>query len=89
MHDCLHELLGQTSCVILIIVIFHLILIKKRLLPRCINRFKSDLINNMDHMRISGNEPSSVILSQTKCIQKLKMTARKCQNKLKSKGMVL
>ena len=25
-----------------------------------------DLINNMDHMRISGNEPSSVILGQTK-----------------------
>ena len=28
--------------------------------------FKSDWINNMDHMRISGTEPSSVILSQTK-----------------------
>ena len=27
-------------------------------------------------MRISGNEPSSVILSQTKWIQKLKMIAR-------------
>ena len=27
---------------------------------------KSDLINNMDHQRISGTEPSSVILSQTK-----------------------
>ena len=26
--------------------------------------FKSDLINDMDHMRISGTEPSSVILSQ-------------------------
>ena len=24
-----------------------------------------DLINNMDHMRISGTEPSSVILDQT------------------------
>ena len=23
--------------------------------------FKSDLINNMDHMRISGTEPSSVV----------------------------
>ena len=34
--------------------------------------FKSDLIKNMDHMRISGNEPSSVILSQTKWFQKLK-----------------
>ena len=26
--------------------------------------FVSDLINNMDHMRISGTEPSPVILSQ-------------------------
>ena len=39
-----------------------------------------DLLNNMDHMRISGNEPSSVILSQTKWFQTLKMFARKCQN---------
>ena len=39
---------------------------KKRLLLRCIHHFKSDLINNMDLMRISGTEPSSVILSQTK-----------------------
>ena len=23
-------------------------------IPRCIHHFKSDLINNMDHMRISG-----------------------------------
>ena len=28
--------------------------------------FKSDLFNHMDHMRISGTEASSVILSQTK-----------------------
>ena len=28
--------------------------------------FKSDLIQNMDHMRISGIEPSSVILIQRK-----------------------
>ena len=33
--------------------------------------FKLDLINIMDHMRISGTEPSSVILSQTKKYQKL------------------
>ena len=43
---------------------------KKRLLLRCIHHFKSRLINNMDHMRISGTEPSSVILSQTK-VEKL------------------
>ena len=40
--------------------------LKKRLLLRCIHHFKSDLINNMDHMCITGSEPSSVILSQTK-----------------------
>ena len=28
--------------------------------------FLSELIYNMDHLRISGTEPSSVILSQTK-----------------------
>ena len=39
---------------------------KKRLLQRCIHHFLSDIINNVDHMRISGTEPSSVILSQTK-----------------------
>ena len=39
---------------------------RKRLLLRCIHHFKSDLIYSMDHMRISGTEPSSVILSQTK-----------------------
>ena len=38
--------------------------IKKILLLRCIHHFKSDLMNNMDHMRISGAEPSSVILTQ-------------------------
>ena len=33
--------------------------------------FKSYLINSMDHMRISGTEPSSVILSQTKQVQQV------------------
>ena len=61
---------------------------KKRLLLRLKHHFKSDLINNMDHMRISGNEPSSVILSQTKWFQTLKMIAWKFQIKLKPKGMV-
>ena len=41
---------------------------KKRLLLRCIHHFKSDLIYNLDHMRISGTEPSSVILSQNTVI---------------------
>ena len=37
---------------------------KNRLLLRNIHHFKSDLIYDMDHMRISGTEPSSVILSK-------------------------
>ena len=37
--------------------------IKRDFLLRCMHHFKSALINNMDHMRISGIEPSSVILS--------------------------
>ena len=43
---------------------------KKRDILRCIHHFKLYLINNMNHMRILGNEPTSVILCQTK---KLKM----------------
>ena len=39
-------------------------------------------------MRISGNEPSSVILSQRKWIQNLKMIAESAKIKLKPKGMV-
>ena len=36
----------------------------KKILPlRLIHNSKSYLINNMDHMRISGNEPSPVTLS--------------------------
>ena len=31
---------------------------KKTSTKMCIHHFKSDLINNIDHMRISGNEPS-------------------------------
>ena len=33
--------------------------------------FKLDLMNNMEHVRISGTEPSSVILSRTKKFQKV------------------
>ena len=44
---------------------------KKRLLLKCIHHFKLDLIYNVDHMRISGTEPLSVILSQKKYFQKL------------------
>ena len=37
--------------------------------------FQSDLINKMDHMRISGTEHSSVILGQIKSFKKLKSDA--------------
>ena len=37
----------------------------------------------MDHMLISGSEPVSVILNQTKLIQKVKRLPKKEQNKLK------
>ena len=60
----------------------------KILLLGCIHHFNSDLIYNIDHMRISGNEPSSVILSQTKWFRTLNMIAKKCQIKVKPNGMV-
>ena len=40
-------------------------------------------------MRISGTEPSSVILSQTCSIKSWKVMTKKFQNKRKPKGMVL
>ena len=36
----------------------------------------------MDHMRISCNEPSSVVLRQIMMMYKFKMIAQKCQNKI-------
>ena len=44
---------------------------------------KSELINNVDHMRISG--PSSMILSQTKQFKKLKSDAQKVPKQAKVK----
>ena len=41
-------------------------LMKFKINLRCLHHFKSDLINNMDHVRISGTKPTSVILSQIK-----------------------
>ena len=61
---------------------------EKKLLLRCIHHFKSDLINNMDHMRSSGTELSSVIQSQTKCFKSSTVMSQKCQIKLKPKGIV-
>ena len=42
----------------------------------------------MDHMRISGTECSSVILSQTMKFKKMKSDDPKVLNKLKPKEMV-
>ena len=58
---------------------------EKRLLPRCLHHFKSDLIYNMDHMRISGTEPSSVILTQTKKFKKLKTDAQNLPKQAEAK----
>ena len=43
---------------------------------------------NIDHTRISFIEPSSVILSQIKSFKSWKVMPKKCQIKLKPKGMV-
>ena len=39
----------------------------KILLLRCIHHFKSDIINKMDHMRISGTEPVLLVGMPTVC----------------------
>ena len=49
------------------------------------HHFKSDLINNMDHMRISGTKPSSVILSQTLKFKKLKSDYSKVPKQAEAK----
>ena len=41
--------------------------------------------NDMDYMRISGTEPSSVILSQTCCIKKLKINDKKVPKQAEAK----
>ena len=58
---------------------------EKRLLLKCTHNPKTFLIYNMDHMRISGTEPSSVILSQTKLFTKVKSDAPKVSNHTESK----
>ena len=67
------------------LICLHCLKYKKRLLLSCIHHFKSDLINNMDHMRISGNEPSSVIPRQTKRFQKIENVDRKVSKQAEAK----
>ena len=59
---------------------------KKRLLLSCIHHFKSDLIKNMDQMRISGTEPSSLILSQKSGFKSWKGIPKRCQKQAETKG---
>ena len=63
---------------------------KKRLLLRRIHHFKTDLINNMDHMHISGTQPLSVILSQTRKFQKSESDIQKIpkQDEAKRDGVI-
>ena len=49
------------------------------------HHFKSDLINNMDHMRISGTEPSSVILAKQSRFKSWKVISEKCQKQSEAK----
>ena len=57
----------------------------QRFLLRYIRHFKSDLNSNMDHMRNSGNELSSLILSKTKLSKKMKSDAEKLPKQARAK----
>ena len=50
-----------------------------------IHHFKSDGINSMEHMRITGTEPSSFILGKTKKSKKMKSDAKKLPKQAKAK----
>ena len=50
---------------------------KKKLLLRCIHHFNSDLIYNMDHMRISGTETLVSDPESNKVFIKMKSDAQK------------
>ena len=60
---------------------------EQRLLLRCIHHFKSDVVYNMDHMRISGIEPSPVILIQRKQLKRMKNNVTKVP-KAKRNGVI-
>ena len=60
----------------------------KRLRLRCIHHFKSDLINNMDRIRISCTENSSVII-QSNFFFKVKKLSLKVPEQAKSKRNVI
>ena len=66
-----------------------MLLIKKRLLLRCIHHFKSDLINDLDHMRISDTESSSVMLLQRKWLESWKRMPKVPEQGKAKKGGVI
>ena len=47
---------------------------------------KPDIMINMDHTRVSGIEPSSVILSQTKYYKRLECNAKIMPKQVEAKG---
>ena len=51
-----------------------------------ISEEKADLINIIDHMRISGFEPSSVILMKINELKTLTFDVHKCQTSRSQKG---
>ena len=60
----------------------------KKLLLRCIHHFISDLINNMDHMRISGTDPRQWFLAKQSSFKSWKVLPKKCpKNKPRVKDM--
>ena len=58
--------------------------IKKSLLLRCIHHLKSDLIYNMDHMRISGNWTLVSDPETNKVFKKVKGYAQKVPKQAKA-----
>ena len=58
---------------------------EKRLLLRRIHHFESDWINNMDHMRISGIEPSSVSLAKQCYLKSWKSDGQKVDKQADAK----
>ena len=58
---------------------------EKRLLPRCIHHFKPDLINNMDHMRISVLNPRQWPLAKQTNLKRWKSHAPKVPKQAQAK----
>ena len=76
----LNQVQRESECIIMVPCKY-----KKRLLLRYIHNFKSDVNNNMDYMRFSGTELSSVILSQQCDIKGLNVISQMCQKQVKAK----